>query len=101
MATRQTSLEKQISNLVIIVQEPNLGPRRNNSGDARNRNNNVVSRANISYYISWSVRGILSVEHVRTSLKQDIYSTHNKSIYVCVCVGVRERENKICSVYNY
>jgi hypothetical protein len=48
MATRHASLEKQISNLVIIVQEPNLGPRRNNSGDAKNRNNNVVSRANMA-----------------------------------------------------
>ncbi|MCI82305.1 hypothetical protein A2U01_0103579, partial [Trifolium medium] len=40
MATRQTSLEEQISNLAIIVQEANLGPRKNNPGDARNSNIN-------------------------------------------------------------
>jgi hypothetical protein len=48
MATRQTSLEEQISNLAIIVQEANQSPRKTNSGDARNRNNNVVSRANMA-----------------------------------------------------
>ncbi|KAK2367295.1 hypothetical protein QL285_080595 [Trifolium repens] len=48
MATRQTSLEEQISNLAIIVQEANQSPRKTNSGDARNRNNNLVSRADMA-----------------------------------------------------